>query len=307
VKPIGDRTIFLTLVRAPGERSRARLLIDSIRTFAGGLSHTPVWVFAIGDMKLGIDDLMTADTQVFQLDVADSVGHYPFASKVCACVQAEEMCSPSVRSLIWIDAGCLVVKPPQLFELDASFGAAVRPVHIRNVGIPPLVPLDAYWQGITSNAGVEDIDRTVDTFVEGERIRAYFNSHAFSIDPSRGLLRRWFERFEALVCDERFQEAACRDQDHQVFLHQAVWSVLLATDPEAKQIRRLPPDYNYPYNLHMSVPVGKRTKALDDVVCFAYEGRSLDPGQINDVDIRDPLRSWLLERVAPDGSPAPSI
>jgi hypothetical protein len=62
----------------------------------------------------------------------------------------------------------------------------------------------------------------------------------------------------------------------------------------------LPPDYNYPYNLHQSVPPDRRAAALNDLVCIAYENRLLDPNQVDDIAIHEPLRSWLSVHVAPE-------
>jgi hypothetical protein len=291
-----DKTIFLTLVRSPRERSCARVLIDSIRSFGGALSDCPIWLFEAGGQRASSDYPGGSGVQAFSLDVPDTVKGYFFADKVWACAQAEEMAPSAVQSLIWIDPVVLIIGPPLLFSLGESFDAAVRPVHIKNVGLPLEVHLDGFWKKIVSSVGVDDIKTGVETFIGGQRIRSYFNSHAFAINPSEGLLRRWFECFEALVCEEDFQAGIRQDQAHQIFLHQAVWSLLIVTDLDPKRIRHLPPDYNYPYNLHESVPLDRRAKALNDLVCIAYEGRSLDPRLVNDIEIHEPLRSWLLER-----------
>jgi hypothetical protein len=73
-------------------------------------------------------------------------------------------------------------------------------------------------------------------------------------------------------------------------------SVIIATSVEAQRIRLLPPTYNYPYNLHGSVSPARRAKALNDLVSFTYEDRSLDPQEVRDIDINEPLRGWLLAR-----------
>lgn len=300
---IFDQTIFLTLVRTASERSCARVLIDSIRSFGGVLSHCPIWLFEANPQKVPCNRLEGKDVQVFSLSVPGTVRHYYFADKVYACAQAEEMAAPRVQSLIWIDPACLIIKPPLLFDLSQSFDAAVRPVHIRNVGLPPTEPLDDFWKKICEVVGVNDIQTTVETFVGAQRIRAYFNSHAFAINPSKGLLCWWFECFEVLVCDEEYQKATCQDERHQIFLHQAVLSALLVSRLEPKRVRVLPSDYNYPYNLHQSVPMDRRAEALNDLVCIAYEDRSLDPNLVDDIDIHDPLRPWLSAHVAPSQSP----
>ena len=79
-------------------------------------------------------------------------------------------------------------------------------------------------------------------------------------------------------------------------------SALLATGLEPGRIRVLPPDYNYPYNLHQAVPFDRRAATLNDLVCITYEDRSLDPNVVDDIDIHEPLGSWLSLHVAPNGS-----
>jgi hypothetical protein len=290
-----DQTIFLTLVRTTSERTRARVLIESVRSFGGAMSQHPIWLFEVDRERAPCKSLESASVQIIPLSVPDTVRHYYFGDKVYACSRAEEMANLQVQTLIWIDPSCLVIRPPLLFNLDPSHDAAVRPVHIRNVGLPQTEPLDGFWKKIYEAIGVEDIQTTVETFVGGQRIRSYFNSHAFAVDPSKGLLGQWFEYFEMLVGDQEYQLSACQDELHQVFLHQAILSALLATSFDLKRVRILPPDYNYPYNLHQSVPEDRRALALNDLVCIAYEDRPLDPNVVNDINIHEPLRSWLAD------------
>lgn len=71
---------------------------------------------------------------------------------------------------------------------------------------------------------------------------------------------------------------------------------LMVTSLSQQRIRILPPAYNYPYNLHASVPAERRAKALNDVVCIAYEERCLDPDVMSDIRVDEPLKSWLSAR-----------
>ncbi|UCF60292.1 MAG: hypothetical protein JSV37_11060 [Anaerolineaceae bacterium] len=293
-----DQTVFLTLVRTTREITGARLLIESIRSFGGTMSQYPIWVFEVDRERAPCKSLESTNVQVLPLSVPDTVKHYYFGDKVYACARSEEMANGQVQTLIWIDPSCLVISPPLLFILDPSHDAAVRPVHIRNVGLPQTEPLDGFWRKIYEAIGVEDIQTTVETFIGGLRIRSYFNSHAFAIDPSRGLLGQWFDYFEILVGDQEYQISACNDEFHKVFLHQAILSTLLVTSFDLKRLRILPPDYNYPYNLHQSVPEDRRALALNDLVCIAYEDRPLDPNVMDDINIQEPLRSWLADHAA---------
>jgi hypothetical protein len=286
-------TVFVTQVSTTGQRAGARLLIDSVRAFGGSLRHCPIWLFEADPQEVPCRDLESADVRVLPLAVPDTVLHYWYAAKVYACARAEEMAGRSVRSLIWLSPNCFVVNPPLLFDLAPSFDAAVRPVHVTNVGLVASEPVDGFWQRIFEAVGVQDIETTVESFVETQRIRAYFNSHALAVNPSKGVFRRWFELFESLVRDQAFQLDSCQDVRHQVFLHSAILSALLVTSLDSERIRILPPDYGYPYNLHQRVPSDRRAVALNDLVCVAYDERSLDPGLMDDIQVHEPLHSWL--------------
>jgi len=274
------------------EREHARLLIDSIRTFGGDFCDRPIWLFEANPQNAPCKGLEGGGVQVLPLHVPDTVSRYDFGDKVYACAQAEASAA-GVQSLIWVDPVFLFIQPPVLFDLGPSFDAAMRPVHIRNVGLLATEPLDGFWKKIYETVGVKDIQATVESFVDAQRIRAYFNSHAFAVNPSKGLLRRWFNCFEALVCDQAFQLTCCQNERHQVFLHQAVLSALSMTMLDPQRVRILQPRYNYPYNLHPSIPLGRRARSMNDLVSIAYEERQINPSVMDDIDIHEPLLSWL--------------
>ena len=295
-----DRTVFLTLVRSIRERESACLLIDSIRSFGGALNRSPIWLFEGNPQEAPCNRLEGLGVRVLPLAVPDQVARYYYGAKVYACARAEDLATSAVRSLIWLAPEFLVVNPPLLLDLAPSFDAAVRPVHFRNVGLLAAEPLDDFWKQIYETVGTNDIHPPVESFLDALRIRPYFNTHAFALDPQKGICRRWFDCFESLVCDRGFQLRVCSDQSHQIFLHQAILSAIIVTMLAPHRIRTLPPEYNYPYNLHPSVPLDRRALVLNDLVTVACDERSLDPRVVNDIDIREPLRSWLSTRTPTD-------
>jgi hypothetical protein len=290
-------SIFITKVRTTAEKASARLLIESIRTFGGKMSGYAIWVFATDPGNEPCRDLAGPQVEVLPLSVPETVKQYPFGDKVFACAQAEILAPAETRSLIWLDLNCLIVQPPQLFDLGADFDAALRPVHIRNIGLSPSDPLDLFWKGIYAAVGVDDISSTVDSFIDQQRLRAYFNSHGLAVNPARGLFRRWYQHFENLIGNIDFQTSACRDLPHRIFLFQAIFSALVASTLEARQIRMLPPTYNYPYNLHNQVPEDRRALSFNDLICFTFEGRPIHPQTVRDIRIHEPLSSWLITRI----------
>jgi hypothetical protein len=146
--------------------------------------------------------------------------------------------------------------------------------------------------------GVEDVSYLTRSFVDARLLRAYVNTHAFSIHPELGLLQDWSEIFHDLVQDPVFQSRHCQEIREQVFLHQAVLSTLIASRLPPERIRTLPPAYNYPYNLHQEIPQDRKAPVLNDLVTITYEERSLHPAEMDDIDIREPLRTWLGDTLA---------
>jgi len=290
---MNDNIVFLTMVHSPTEKIGAKLLLQSLRQFGGEISQCPFWILESEEAHGFCTDLIPLNVEVFPLEVNDAAKHYIFSSKVSACYQAERMASTATRSMIWMDTNCLIVQPPLLFDLGDSSDAAVRPVHIRNVGLTREDPIDQYWRGVYSAIGVDDLSGAVDSFVDGQHLRPYFNSHAFAFNPALGLMCKWSEKFESLVSNSDFQKRTCKDDLHQIFLFQAILSVLLATSIPSERLRILPTTYNYPYNLHDRVPADKRAHSLNELVCFTYEDRNIQPDEITDIQIHEPLHSWL--------------
>jgi hypothetical protein len=312
VSPWSDsRLAFVSLVSGRRQYESFRLLLESLRTFGGPIGRSPVWLFDTAQDAVVPQQLDDEGVRTLPLIVPERIEHYEFAAKVYACVRAEEHARQAgVWSLIWVDPACLVVRPPALFELGRGFDAAVRPVHIKNVGLGVSEPVDRYWQQVYETAGVRDIKATVESFVDAQRLRAYFNTHAFAVDPRKGLMNEWYESFVKLVGDEDFQAGPCADEQHRVFLHQAILSALVASALDPARVRILPPEYNYPYHLHLDVPAERRARALNDLVCVAYEDEPPHPGagpggaaSALGIEIREPLRGWLAERLGGPGEP----
>lgn len=286
--------VFSTFVCSALEKSRAKILIDSIRTFGGPLSESPILLFAVKPDEMPCYDLAGKGVDVIPLKAPEAISHYFFADKVCACARAEELAGAE-ETLICMDSVCLMVNSPILYNLDAGTDAAVRPVHIRNVGLLRDSPIDLYWQKVYESLGVQDISVTVESFVDQKLLRAYFNSHAFAVRPALGLMGRWREYFTRLVNDREYQQTACGDRIHQIFLFQAILSTLFATTLETPRLRILPWEYNYPYDLHASVSPDRQARSLNDLVSVVAEEKSLDSAKVHDIQIEEPLKSWLTQ------------
>ncbi len=292
-----DQTLFITKARTASGKKMARRLVESLRTFGGELSRSPVWLFDTCPEEASGIDFAPLDVKVIPLVIPTLLQNYEFGDKVYACAQAEKSAPEGIRSLTWIDITCLVVNPPVEYILNQPIEAAFRPVHIRNVGLRSSEPLDGYWKGIYETLGIGDVERTVESFVDQECIRAYFNTHSFAVNPERGILRRWLDCFEKLLSDQDFQTQACADKTHQVFLHQAVLSAIISSSLSNEELRVLPSTYNYPYHLQGSIPTERRAETINELVTFSAEGNPIDPERVKDIEILEPLRTSLKANI----------
>lgn len=283
---------FATLVGSPAERPRARLLIESLRKFGGELADSPFWVFEPDSWTAPRSGMAGGGVQIVPFRVPAVLQQTWFADKVFACARAEEYAG-NTDALVWVDADCFIINPPTSLVPGEGCDAALRPVHVRNVGLPAGELPNAYWERIYQAAGEPPPEAVVESFVDGQTLRAYFNTHAFAINPALGLMRRWSEIFTSLASDRDYQRRACSGRQEQIFLFQAVLSALLASSLPWERIRILPPEYNYPYHLHASIPEGRRAKSLNDLAVVVYEEQALNPEKVDDIGMDEPLRSWL--------------
>lgn len=297
-KESGDETRFLILFRSEVGERLARTVIEGLRAFGGSLGNSPVWTFVLDPDRAPQALLGTEGVHRFPLTLEEGCPPYPFAEKVYACARAEAMAGPEVRSLVWLSLDCLVIQPPVLFDLGPASGAApadaaFRPVHHRNVGSLAHEPLDGFWGGVYQALGIDDMPYTVESFADGQTLRPYFNTHCFAFNPAAGLCRAWWTHFKAMAMDEAFQAGPGRDELHQIFLHQAVLSTLVAKLLPWERVRILPPEYNYPLNLLGEMPPDRRAPTLNRLVNAVYE----DAFPWGGIEVQEPLRSWLLQRL----------
>jgi len=293
--------MFFTLAGSDLEDWHTRLLIRSLRAFGGSYRSCPVLIFTTRKETSQVSDHGLAGVEYIPLEVDQAQQNAYFASKVSACAQAERMASSTDQTLVWMGSRSLVTAPPRHFELHSKADVAIRPVHHRNIGVPINQPLDLFWRGIYDSVGLQNPPFSVETFVESQPIAPYFNTHLFAFDPSLGLMQAWLEHFSKLALDRDFQAGACADESHRVFLHQAVFSTLIAGRLENDRVRLLPPTYSYPLHMHAEVPEDIRPRSLNDLICPVYEGAFAYPSSLGELKAYDPLHSWLLKQGSASG------
>jgi len=283
---------FVTLLLSAESEQSVRRAIASLREFGGVLASSPVLVFAPASLSgSGIGRL--EGVEVASLELEPELARYPFGAKVSACAQAEARVTRGTRSLVWLGPGCLVFNPPELFALGPDYDAAFRPVHVANIGSPRSGPMNEYWAHVYAAVGAKDSDESVESLLDGRRLRPYYNTHCFSINPGLGVMKAWLDSFRSLIADKAFQSGPCRNDLHRIFLHQAVLSALVTRSIAPGRVRVLPPTYSYPLHFHDKLAGTQQARVMNDIAVAAHE----EDSDLAAVPAKEPLRSWLKRYV----------
>jgi hypothetical protein len=232
---------------------------------------------------------------------ADARG-YPYAYKAYAAAQAEALVADSAGTLIWLDAESLVAAPPLALVLDPQHTVAVRPVFLRNaIGLAPDQSADAFWAAILADNRLEAARLpVVETEVDRQKVRAYFNCQVVPVRPGLGLFREWARQMSVRLADADYQRQACAEGLHRVFLHQAVLSAIIVARTNPEQWRWLPRECGYPLHLHARLPEAQRAWRLADLSVVLHENVIEQPGALDGIEVSEELRAFLAGSLRPE-------
>ncbi|MCI0513614.1 MBL fold metallo-hydrolase [candidate division KSB1 bacterium] len=289
------KLVFVTYVGNEDQVRKALILVQSIREFGGQYRNCPIYIVVdtagVAGYRLNLHGLLTVPVQIDA-----SVRGYPYAIKAFAAAAVETLVADTTHTLLWFDPETILIQEPKLFELKKHAGVALRPVFLVNqIGLPPGAPLDAFWRRIYQATGVDSTRvPVVETLVERQKIRAYYNCGIFAVQPRRGIFREWARVMTELLADQKFQRAACHDFRHRIFLHQAVVSAIIISRCPAHEIRLLPPHAVYPLQQHPKISPKLQAKTMNDVIALIHESAWNEPQDWRKIlPCREPLRTWL--------------
>jgi hypothetical protein len=282
----------------------AMRLARSIRTFAGDLCFNPIWMFS----QRNEDELAESTRQeIFSLGIRlitfenDSLASdIFFADYVTAAGLAESLAMGETSSLVMMASDTLVLRPPAGLLLPAgkSFGAC--PVHLKLLGSGYDDPIDEIWRLIYHFCRVDTGNIfPMQTIVDEQLVRAYFNAGILVVRPERGLLRAWQANFNSLCHLPEFEAFYQQGELFEIFMHQMLLagSVLSLLKPHEFQL--FPNEFNYPLHLHARVRAALRPTNLGQLCTIRYEDFSeifSDP-QLNNLIHIDPfMKNWLMDQ-----------
>jgi hypothetical protein len=276
-------------------------LARSIRTFGGEYCFNPIWILS----QRSEDDLSEATRQqLFSLgarlvtyEVDPDAVNFPFSRYVFAAAIAEGLAQGETSYLVMMANDTLVLQAPSAFLLPAGKSLGACPVHLKLLGSGFNEPISEFWKLIFLHCQV-DMERVfpMQTIVDEQVVRAYFNAGLLVVRPERGLLRAWQADFENLYRHPEFEELYKQNELYEIFMHQAVLagSVLSSLKPEEFQL--LPFEMNYPLHLHSKVAAERRPTSMSQLITCRYEDYDEffgSPDVDAQIHIDRQLKDWL--------------
>ena len=298
-----QRIVFASLMLPnAASETNARLLVESIRAFAGALAQTPIWLFSPDDgpppARALTDRLQALQVTRVPYSLDLTARAFPFTDKVQAHAAAEAKACGHAALLAWLDADTVVLHAPEAFLLPEGRALGFRPVHHTLIGSRFEEPLDPFWILIYHHCAVPQ-DRVFPmwTHVDATRQRPYFNAGILITRPETGLIRAWRDTFFQIYPAPAFHAFYQHDARYRVFMHQAVLSGVILAKLTPPEMLELPPSYNYPLHLYGEDMTGHRPSSLEDLITFRHEGFYENPAWRTTMPAKAPLKQWFADRL----------
>ncbi len=294
--------IFAVMLDSGEAEQDALRLARSIRTFGGEFCFNPIWMFS---QKSEADlsdatrqELFSLGARLVAFDMDPDVANFPFADYVTAAGIAEGLAQGEASFLALMAAETLVLQTPSACLLPGGKSLGACPVHLKLLGSAYNDPIDKFWGLIYQHCQV-DLERifAMQTIVDEQMVRAYFNAGLLVVRPERGLLRAWQADFDALYRLPEFEAFYQQHELYKIFMHQAVLAGSILSSFKAEDFLQFPFEMNYPVHLHTRVDAARRPANLNQLITCRYEDYSDffgDPDVAGAIQIDKPLKDWLL-------------
>jgi hypothetical protein len=281
--------------------SRALLLAESIRTFAGEFSRLPfLLVLSRGENQLTRKQqakLEQLEVNLLTIELDSDAASFPFAGKVAASAAAESFYAGVSSQLVWMDAGALVINPVDQLLLSRDIQLAYSPVDHLLIGSPYDQPINQFWEYIYNACGVRDEDiYPMVTSTDQVQMRPYINAGMLVVRPEHQLLQDWRDTFFGIYQDDYLLELYEHQRLYRIFIHQAVLAGIVMAGVQQDEKTELPHFVNYPLHMHSEYPEQLQPTSMNQVISFRYEQYFAKPDWRLLLPAEPSLMEWLAER-----------
>jgi hypothetical protein len=242
------------------------LLFDSIRRHTGRFKNCSLYALSprAGRIISKRARKRLEDLEAHYIDTVlnTECSEYGSANRVAAGAYVED--TSRHDTLVILDSDTLFLGEPYEFILPPDIDVVVRPVDIKGISTAgPEDSFDTYWRDLCRHCEVNyDEIPWRESFVDRQRIKANYNGGLIVVRRELGILRRWADFFFGSV-----RQGIRPDSNYATFRAGAGWvepsvgklwgsnqaALSLAIWSTSRQVRELPPIYNYPLHLHSQI------------------------------------------------------
>jgi hypothetical protein len=295
------KIIFACFAAGKNDASKALLLAESIRSFAGEFSDLPfLLMIPQGNERLTKNqnnkiDHLAVNLHTFEID--PQAASFPFAGKVVASAAAETLSSEKASQLVWLDNAALVVNSVEQLLLERGIKLGYRPVDHLLIGSPYSKPIDPFWEFVYKSCGVNEDDiYPMISSTDQVKMRPYINAGMLVVRPEDKLLKRWRDTFLDIYQESQLLDFYQENHLYKIFIHQAVLAGCVMTGCQRSEIVELPHTVNYSLHMHAQYPPQLRASTLNQLVSCRYEGFFSKPDWQGLIQVEPPVLDWIEER-----------
>ncbi len=286
--------IFAVFAETPEQLNHSLVLTESIRTFCGDYSGSPVWVYMPESLEKAQPESikrlteMKAEYRISPQPVPETARMY-FARKVYAAAAAEEEAEKESGMLIWMDEDTVFLRQPDCLKLVPGIALGYRPVMHNRTGVVWGSDPNPFWTRIYALLSVdESMMFPMVTPADSVKIQPYFNAGLLAVRPGRKIMRRWVDCFETLCRDEAIVKMCMENVEHRIFVHQTALVGAVLPHIKRDEMTELPDTVNYPLFFDQMFGARGKFEDLSQKVSIRY-----------DMYFRDPAPDWA-ERLKGD-------
>ena len=296
------KMIFACFAAGKNGATKALLLAESIRIFAGDFSRLPFLLIMpqeADQLTKNIQEKIEyLEVELHRFEIDSQAAGFPFAGKVVASAAAEALSTGKSSQLVWMDNAALVVDSVDLLLLDHGIKLGYRPVDHLLIGSPINKPIDPFWKLVYETCGVSEDDVfPMVTSADQVEMRPYINAGMLVVRPGDRLLQRWRDTFLEIYQDSRLLDFYQDKYLYKIFIHQAVLAGCAMTTFQPSEILELPYQVNYPLHMHTQYPPHLRPSTLNELVSIRYEQYFSKLDWQDMILVEPPLKDWLEERI----------
>lgn len=283
---------FVFCVESGWLEAQARLLVGSIRTFAGRFARSPIYAV----QPRGGPTLAKETTECFtEAGVIHRVGTWndehselPTCNKVYAMALVER--ETNADCVAFLDTDTVILGEPALFDLNDDYDLALQ-ITARGLGgtAGPGDRENQYWQTVFQACSIVE-GPDINTVNPVPSYRGYYNGGLVVARRNCLLGERWLEflrRIDPLTQEKRH------------FLDQYSLAAVAASVPG--RVRQLPPSYNYNIRRRGEFPSDLRSIDLGELIHVHYHNSFSRPGFLAKawpaLNPRSVQFLWLSERL----------